>query len=112
MDSGRPRPGVIVLDAQLTSYYYSFLVLSALLTKARRRLEAPLFAFLILSQLVCWLFTWNDDRYAVLTVLSLLLCYGLILDFRSRAQRSSHPGEASASVSTGEAGRLSKNTVT
>jgi hypothetical protein len=102
----------IVLGAQLTSYYYSFLVLSALLTKARRRLEAPLFAFLILSQLVFWLFTWNDDRYAALTVLSLLLCYGLILDFRPRAQRSPYPGETSASVSAGEAGRPSKNTET
>ena len=102
----------IVLGAQLTSYYYSFLVLSALLTKARRRLEAPLFAFLILSQLVFWLFAWNDDRYAALTGLSLLLCYGLILDFRRRAQRSSYPGETSASISAGEAGRPSKNTAT
>jgi hypothetical protein len=102
----------IVLGAQLTSYYYSFLVLSAPLTKARRRLEAPLLAFLILSQLVFGLFTWNDDRYAALTVLSLLLCYGLILDFRPRAQRSSYPGETSASISAGEAGRPSKNTAT
>lgn len=102
----------IVLGAQLTSYYYSFLVLSALLTRARRRLEAPLFTFLILSQLVFWLVTWNDDRYAALTVLSLLLCYGLILDFRPRAQRSSYPGETSASISAGEAGRPSKNTAT
>jgi hypothetical protein len=102
----------IVLGAQLTSYYYSFLVLSALLTKARRRLEAPLFAFLILSQLVFWLFAWNDDRYAALTGLSLLLCYGLILDFRRRAQRSSYLGETSASISAGEAGRPSKKTAT
>jgi hypothetical protein len=102
----------IVLGAQLTSYYYSFLVLSALLTKARRRLEALLFAFLILSQLVFWLFAWNDDRYAALTGLSLLLCYGLILDFGRGAQRSSYPGETSASISAGEAGRPSKNTAT
>jgi hypothetical protein len=98
----------IVLGAQLTSYYYSFLVLSALLTKARRRLEAPLLIFVILSQLVFWLFTWSDDRYAALTVLSLLLCYGLILDFSRRAQGSSYPGETSASISAGEAGRPSK----
>jgi hypothetical protein len=102
----------IVLGAQLTSYYYSFLVLSALLTKARRRLEVPLFAFLILSQLVVWVFAWNDDRHAALTALSLLLCYGLILDFRRRAQRRSYPGETSASISAGEAGRPSKNTAT
>ena len=102
----------IVLSAQLTSYYYSFLVLSALLTKARRRLEAPLLIFVILSQLVFWLFAWNDDRYAALTALSLLLCYGLILDFGRGAQRSSYPGETSASISAGEAGRPSKNTAT
>ena len=47
-----------------------------------------------------------------LTGLSLLLCYGLILDFRRRAQRSSYPGETSASISAGEAGRPSKNTAT
>jgi hypothetical protein len=71
----------IVLAAQLTSYYYSFLVLSALLTKTRRRLEVPLFAFVILSQLVFWMLPWNDDRYAALTLISLLLCSGLVLGF-------------------------------
>jgi hypothetical protein len=85
----------IVLGAQLTSYYYSFLVLSALLTRARRRLEVPLFAFAILSQLIFWMLPWNDDRYAALTLLSLLLCYGLVLGFlrgpplSSPSQRSS-----------------------
>jgi hypothetical protein len=85
----------IVLGAQLTSYYYSFLVLSALLTRARRGLEIPLFAFVILSQLVFWMLPWNDDRYAALTLISLLLCYGLMLGFLRRrpglslSQRSS-----------------------
>jgi hypothetical protein len=74
----------IVLGAQLTSYYYSFLVLSALLTRARRSLEVPLFAFVILSQLIFWLLPWNDDRYGALTLLSLLLCYGLLLGFLRR----------------------------
>jgi hypothetical protein len=85
----------IVLGAQLTSYYYSFLVLSALLTRARRGLEILLFAFVILSQLVFWMLPWNDDRYAALTLISLLLCYGLMLGFLRRrpglslSQRSS-----------------------
>ena len=78
----------IVLGAQLTSYYYSFLVLSALLTRGRRSLEVPLFGFVVLSQLVFWMLPWNDDRYAALTLLSLLLCYGLILAFA----RPSPPG--------------------
>lgn len=81
----------IVVGAQLTSYYYSFLILSALLVRARPGLELPLFAFVILSQLTFGLFPWNDDRYAALTLLSLLLCYGLVAAFRRRPlpQRSS-----------------------
>lgn len=75
----------IVLGAQLTSYYYSFLILSALLTGARRRLEIPLFGFAALSQVVFWVFPWNDDKYAALTLMSLLLCYGLILGFVPKA---------------------------
>ena len=80
----------IILLTQLTSYYYSFLTLSALLTRARRGLEVPLFAFVVLSQIICWALRWNDDRYAALTLLSLLLCYGLILALsRTAPQRSS-----------------------
>jgi len=79
----------IVLGAQLTSYYYSFLVLAALLTGAQRRLEMPLFAFVILSQVVVWTLEWNDDRYAMLTLVSLLLCYGLLLGFRQSPRVSS-----------------------
>lgn len=85
----------IVLGAQLTSYYYSFLVLSALLTGARRGLEMPLFAFVILSQVVFWTLAWNDDRYAILTLISLLLCYGLLLGFL-RSPRVSSPLQRSS----------------
>ncbi|HUO65144.1 MAG TPA: hypothetical protein VMT97_15620, partial [Terriglobales bacterium] len=80
----------IVLGAQLTSYYYSFLVLAALLTRARRGLEIPLFAFVILSQVVFWALAWNDDRYAMLTLISLLLCYGLLGGFLRFPRVSSH----------------------
>ena len=80
----------IVLGAQLTSYYYSFLVLAALLTGARRGLEVPLFAFVILSQVVFWALAWNDDRYAMLTLISLLLCYGLLGGFLRFPRVSSH----------------------
>ncbi len=71
----------IILLSQLTSYYYLFLVLSALLTRARRHLEAPLFGFAALSQFVFWALYWIDDKFAALTLMSLLLCYGLICAF-------------------------------
>lgn len=78
----------IILMAQITCYYYSFLIYSALLTKAHRRLEAPLLGFAALTQLVYWTFYWNDDKYAALTLVSLLLCYGELCAFLpSRAWR-------------------------
>jgi len=77
----------IILVPHLPNYYYSFLVLSALLAGARRRLEAPLFGFAALSQFVFWTFAWDDDRYAALTLISLLLAYGLIGAFLPKDAR-------------------------
>jgi hypothetical protein len=77
----------VILLSPLANYYYSFLILSALLTKARRRLEAPLFGFAALSQFVFWSFDWDDDRYAALTLISLLLGYGLIGAFLPKGAR-------------------------
>ncbi len=68
----------IILLSNIGNYYYSFLILSALLTRARPRLEVLLFGFAALSQCVFWAFAWNDDKYAALTLISLLLCYGLL----------------------------------
>lgn len=63
----------IILLSQLTCYYYSFVILGAPLTKARRNLEPWLFGFAAVSQ-VMWNFTaWNDDRYVALTLLTLAL---------------------------------------
>jgi hypothetical protein len=77
----------IILVPHLPNYYYSFLVLSALFTGARRRLEAPLFGVAALSQFVFWTFAWDDDRYAALTLISLVLCYGLIGAFLPKGVR-------------------------
>jgi hypothetical protein len=77
----------IILVAHIANYYYCFLILSALLTKARRRLEAPLFGFAALSQFVFWSFEWDDDRYTALTLISLLLCYGLMCAFLPKGTR-------------------------
>ena len=68
----------------LTCYYYSFLLLTAPLTRARRALELPLFALAAASQAVWWAFWWNDDRYAALSLLSLVFCYGVVASFARR----------------------------
>jgi len=67
----------LILLSQLTCYYYSFMILSAPLTKVRRDLEVPIFGFAALSQFVFLPSYWNDDKYNALTIIALLFCYGL-----------------------------------
>jgi hypothetical protein len=71
----------IILMSQLTNYYYSFMILLAPLTKGRRQLEAPLFGFAALSQFVWIVFGYYDDKYWMLTLLSLGYCYGMLCYF-------------------------------
>ena len=71
----------VILLSQLTCYYYSFLLLTAPLTRARRQLEVPLLVFAALTQLVWLSCYWNDDKYTALTALSLAFCYGVLLFF-------------------------------
>jgi hypothetical protein len=74
----------IILLSQLTCYYYSFMILAAPLTKVKRNIEAPLFGLAALSQFVWMAFNFNDDKYWVLTLISLAFCYGLICAFAPR----------------------------
>ena len=79
----------------LTCYYYSFLLLTAPLTRARRWLEAPLFALAAASQAVWWAFPWNDEKYAALSVLALVFCYFVAASFargRRLARERVHDG--------------------
>ncbi|WP_206079483.1 hypothetical protein [Polyangium spumosum] len=69
----------MILLSQLTCYYYSFMILSAPLTKVRRDFEAPLFGLAALSQFVWISSYWNDDKYTALTLISLAFCLGLFL---------------------------------
>jgi hypothetical protein len=71
----------IILLSQLTCYYYSFMILAAPLTRLKRSIEAPLFGFAALSQFVWITFNFNDDKYTVLTAISLVFCYGLLCAF-------------------------------
>lgn len=71
----------VILLSQLTCYYYTFLILGALLAKVapvRRSVELILFGLTLLSQVAWHVFTWNDDKYWVLTFLSLAACLLLI----------------------------------
>jgi hypothetical protein len=71
----------IILLSQLTCYYYSFMILAAPLTKVKRGLEVPLFGLAALSQFIWMIFGYNDDKYYVLTAVSLVFCYGLLCAF-------------------------------
>jgi len=77
----------VILLAQLTSYYYAFMILLGPLTRAKRQLEAPIFGFAALSQFVFIVFYWNDDKYWSLTAISLVFCYGLLAVFMTQADR-------------------------
>ncbi|WP_437727009.1 hypothetical protein [Sorangium sp. So ce861] len=77
----------IILLSQITCYYYVFMVLSAPLTRLRRRLEVPLLGLAALSQGLWRWSSWNDDRYTVLTVAMLAFCYFLLYTFARKAPR-------------------------
>jgi hypothetical protein len=83
----------IILLSQLTCYYYSFLILTAPLTKVRRSLEAPLFGLAALSQFVWMTFYWNDDKYWSLTLISLVFCYGLLCAMWVKKSRAAEAQE-------------------
>lgn len=71
----------IVLLSQLTSYYYAFIIITGPLTRLRRDLEPKLFGFAAISQVVYIAFFFNDDKYTLLTYLTLGFCYFLIGSF-------------------------------
>lgn len=68
----------IILLSQLTSYYYAFIVISGPLTRLRRDLESKMFGFAAITQIVYFAFYFNDDKYTLLTYLTLGFCYYLM----------------------------------
>jgi hypothetical protein len=74
----------IVLLSQLTSYYYAFVIIAAPVTLVRRDLEVWLLGFAGLTQFIWITIPGYDDRHALLTLLTLLFCYFLILSFAPR----------------------------
>jgi hypothetical protein len=74
----------VILLSQLTCYYYSFMILSAPLTRVKRQIEVPLFGLAALSQFIWITFNYNDDKYTVLTAVSLAFCYYLLWIFSGK----------------------------
>ncbi|APR78175.1 Hypothetical protein A7982_03522 [Minicystis rosea] len=77
----------IILMSQLTSYYYVFMILLAPLTRVKRNLEVPIFGFAILSQLLYMSVSWYDDKFWLLTAISLVFSYGILCAFLPKAER-------------------------
>jgi hypothetical protein len=86
----------IILMSQLTCYYYTFLVLTAPLTRVKREIEVPLLGLAALSQFVWITLGYNDDKYTALTLLSLVFCYGLVCAFAARGSIARLLGRAEA----------------
>jgi hypothetical protein len=68
----------IILGSQLTCYYYSFMILGAPLIKWRRPIELGLFALAAVTEIIWMNSYWNDNKYTLLTIVSLIFCYFLI----------------------------------
>jgi hypothetical protein len=71
----------IILMAQLLSYYYAFMVITAPLTKAKRQIEVPYLGLAAVSQLIWGAFGQFDDRSAGVTLVTLLFSFGCVCAF-------------------------------
>lgn len=80
----------IILGSQLTCYYYSFMILGAPLTKLRKQIELGLFGLAAVTQVIWGMSYWNDNKYTLLTIVSLIFCYIMIGLFW---RREPTPGE-------------------
>ncbi|MBK8251662.1 MAG: hypothetical protein IPK82_03220 [Polyangiaceae bacterium] len=78
----------VILLSQLTCYYYSYMILSAPMTRIktlRRPLEIVLFGFCLVSQVTFRSFRFNDDKYWMLTLICLLLNFGTLAALAPRS---------------------------
>jgi hypothetical protein len=65
----------VILLSQLTCYYYSFMILAAPLTRLRKQIEVGLFALAAVTQIIWMNSYWNDNKYTLLTIASLVFSY-------------------------------------
>ncbi|MCA9624080.1 MAG: hypothetical protein KC731_33885 [Myxococcales bacterium] len=78
----------IILGSQLTCYYYSFMILGAPLIKVRRQIELGLYALAAVTQIIWMNSYWNDNKYTLLTIVSLIFCYIMIGMFWRRGDEA------------------------
>lgn len=81
-------PVAVITTVQVMSYYYSFPVLVAPLTRVRRWLEVWLIGFAAASQLVAAPFAPVDDRFAAISLLAVAFAVGILVTMRPRKARS------------------------
>lgn len=89
----------IPFAVELTSYYYAFLIVPALLWSERRAVGIALLALSAFSQLVSFgplfgLPSWRDEQYTLISLASLLVFGGVLVAFGS--SRGEKGGPASA----------------
>jgi len=68
--------GLIVMSAELTCYYYGFLLTYGLLWEKRR---LPGIAAAVLAATTCWLseIPWNDDHFAAMSAACVVVVVGV-----------------------------------
>jgi hypothetical protein len=87
----------IILGSQLTCYYYSFMILGAPLIKLRKQVELALLALAAITQIIWMNSYWNDNKYTMLTIVSLICCYIMIgLFWRKKPERDEAEEPAAA----------------
>lgn len=84
----------IILGSQLTCYYYSYMLLLAVLSRMRRDVEVYIFAMAAISQIGWRTIGFNDDRYTYLTLISLILSYLLLFMFAPKELPDADPRKA------------------
>ncbi|MSP25229.1 MAG: hypothetical protein EXR75_08705 [Myxococcales bacterium] len=68
----------VILLSQLTCYYYSFMILAAPLIRLRPRIEVGLYGLAAVTQIIWMNSQFNDNKYTLLTLVSLAFCYGIL----------------------------------
>lgn len=84
----------IILGSQLTCYYYSYMLLLAVLSKVRRSTEIFLLGMAAMSQVGWRSIGYNDDRYMYLTLISLLVSYVVMFMLAPRELPNWNPRKA------------------
>lgn len=82
--------GLVFVLADLTSYYAAILLLLALLHAGREEAGLALAALCAATGAVPFLLSWEDDRYALVSLL-VVAAYGLLLALLARKEEPSPP---------------------